>query len=492
MDRVFWKFGFILFFLLFGGIPFCMNAQTLEDARLCFRNGEYDDAIVFYDGLLAMYDEGGPMADYIKEERSKASQCQRLISQASSLIKSQYYTKAIENYEGVLKLNPSDPTARGKIEECKRLRSEYLAMKEQEEAWKNCTTLADYQAFIKKYPNSKHRAEADSLIPRLEREDDERRWSDACRKNTIFAYEDYLSMTHLSGHRDEAHARLTPLYMNRANEMFRKGNYEQAEQDYSKVIDQGGMTSEAWTKYHKAKEENLFKRISNPITRKYSDMLSFVQYYPNSQYISLVRGHLVEYDMQLGYFDDAREQVSKYQVALSNTSTPTKKMWLKIIKEREKEYNRRNKPSRLKAGNRPSTVRTGGNDSPLQIGIPVKVSSAFGGSFSSGISIGGWCAPFNVDFLVGYLANTEKTFFSVDPMFNIKRYLSDDPFSDYHICVGPSLAFSESFGASFGLRSGIGLHYSNLSVGVGYSDKTGLGFDIALTFTLAHYHIREH
>ena len=131
------------------------------------------------------------------------------------------------------------------------------------------------------------------------------------------------------------------------------------------------------------------------------------------------------------------------------------------------------------------------SDSPFMIALPVKVSSAFGPSISSGVSLGGWCSPFNIDVLIGYNTKTEKAQFSIDPMYNIKRYEGSTPFSDYHICAGPSFMYSEPLGASFGLRSGIGLHYSNLSIGVAYGESSGLYFDFAFTLVLAHFHIRE-
>ena len=490
MNKGFRFFGIGIIILLFGFHSFSMRAQTLEDARQCFRDGEYEDAIVFFDAFLAMYENGGATADLLKEERAKAYRCSQLISQASSLIKRDNYTKAIEIFETILELNPFDPNVPRRIMECQRLRSEYLAMKEQEDAWKNCSSVSDYQAFIKKYPNSKYVTEAKSIMPVLEKKEDEQRWIDACKRNTIFAYESYLSGTRQSNHREEANNRLIPLYSERADELFEMGNYERAESDYIKVIAKGTMTSVQWARYHKAREENLFARINSPTTRKYIDMLSFVNDYPNSRYISLVRGHLVEYDMLHGYFNDARSQVTNYEVALNSSSTPNKKAWLRIIKEREKAYNRNKRKTNSLNRSQSSSITSSG-DYPFMIGIPVKISSAFGASVSSGISLGGWCSPFNVDVLVGYNAKTEKTIFSIDPMFNIKRYEGDDPFSDYHICVGPTLLYSEPTGLVYGLRSGIGLHYSNLSLGLGYGADSGLIFDVALTFTLAHYHVRE-
>ena len=219
-------------------------------------------------------------------------------------------------------------------------------------------------------------------------------------------------------------------------------------------------------------------------------MLSFVKDYPNSQYISLVRGYLVEYDMKHGFFNDAREQVSNYEVASSSTTTPDKKTWLRIIKEREKTYIRNRDKTGSKSQSKSRSIASG-SDSPFMIGLPVKISSALGPSISSGVSIGGWCAPFDIDVLIGYNKKTEKAQFSVDPMYSIKRYESSTPFNDFHICVGPSFMYSKPLGASFGLRSGIGLHYSNLSIGVGYGEKSGLFFDVAFTFILAHFHVRE-
>ena len=318
----------------------------MEDARHCFLKGEYEDAIVFYDGLLAMYETGGPLVDHLKEERAKAGQCQSLVLQASTLIDGHSYTKAIENYETVLKLNPSDPTAREKIEECKLLLSEYLASKEEDDALKECKTLSDYQAFVNKYPTSKYIPEVDKIISRLEKEDDEQQWLAACRNNTILAYEDYLSNTKQSEHRIEAQVRLAPLYSVRADEMFRNGNYEQAELDYTKVIKQGTMTADSWPRYRKAREENLFARISQPTTREYAEMLTFINDYPDSKYIRAARGYLVEYDLDHGYFDDAREQVSNYEILMDGSTAVDKQAWLRIIKEREKEYNRRRKNTR--------------------------------------------------------------------------------------------------------------------------------------------------
>ena len=485
-------FLFVLFFY------YSLSAQTPEGARKQMNLGHYSDATDLYTALEELY------PGQYQSELNLAKKCLGLQNRAKNKFKSEHFTEAESLYKQILSLNPNDQNARAEIKKCQESRERFLNAE-----LAKCKTVDDYRLFAQRYPDSMQAETAKRFVKETEqKQQDEEEWNKAKKAGTIEAYRTYLSLPNpKASHKKEAYRNRARLYFAQGESAYseanRKASYILAKSDYENAP--GILNRDDDIKYIICCAEQKYAALGeHPTSSQLESYLSWardhssnITIYPHLR-LKTVYAKLLDEYCNLGWFMYARTLVENNfgEISTSYFDPDAKKDWTlsewqKYLKKREKEYKRRRPRTGTNTPSRTSPIGSG-VDYPLMIGIPVKVASTFGGSVSAGINIGGWCAPFNVDVLVGYNAQKEKAIFSVDPMFNIKRYQGDEPFSDYHICVGPTLVYSEPQGVSFGIRSGIGLHYSNLSLGVCYGDDTGLYLDIALTFNLAHYHAREH
>ena len=101
-------------------LSYSLFSQTVESARERMNKGEYGTAKAYWE---ALDDESNRYASEI----DICGSCEELQKEARQLISSHRYSKAIEKYQSILNLNPSDITARSRIAECQRLREQYLA-----------------------------------------------------------------------------------------------------------------------------------------------------------------------------------------------------------------------------------------------------------------------------------------------------------------------------------------------------------------------------
>lgn len=95
-------------------------SQTIESAKERMNKGDYGTAKIYWE---ALDDE----SDRYASEIELCGYCETLQKEAKQLVSSHRYSKAIEKYQSILNLNPSDTNARSRIAECQRLRDLYLA-----------------------------------------------------------------------------------------------------------------------------------------------------------------------------------------------------------------------------------------------------------------------------------------------------------------------------------------------------------------------------
>lgn len=112
------KSSFLLIFMCL--FSFSLYSQTVDDAMRRMNNGQYDIAKVYWDAL-------NDSTDKYSKKIAICIACIKLQQEAKQLMETERYSKAIEKYKSILSKNPSDNNAIAQIEDCKRLRENYLA-----------------------------------------------------------------------------------------------------------------------------------------------------------------------------------------------------------------------------------------------------------------------------------------------------------------------------------------------------------------------------
>lgn len=147
-------------------------------------------------------------------------------------------------------------------------------------------------------------------------------------------------------------------------------------------------------------------------------------------------------------------------------------------------------------------TRTTRSGFPFQLSIPAiieyfPIPSSNLIRVGGGLGIGGYGSPFHVDLLAMYMNKRTSFFssgcayFSVEPVWNMKRYKSNYPFSDFHVNIGPTIGYSRMTGLTYGARLGIGIHYSDLSAVAQYSQSLGWMFGVSFKIHVAHITLKE-
>ena len=108
----------ILFLLVYSVTASAQNMYS--DAVESMNEGNYEDAVVWWNAVNNRDNTYGNKIAICKT-------CQGLQRDAKNLIEAERFTKAIEKYQEILNLNPSDKNAKEQIARCERLRLEYLA-----------------------------------------------------------------------------------------------------------------------------------------------------------------------------------------------------------------------------------------------------------------------------------------------------------------------------------------------------------------------------
>ena len=137
-----------LLFVFMSLLSFSLYSQTVDDAVKRMNNGQYDIAKVYWDAL-------NDSADKYSKKIAICNACIKLQKEAKQLMETERYSKAIEKYQNILSKNPSDSNAVIQIEDCKRLREDYLANQLKTYTNDSYGYSLKYPAFLTKKASSK-------------------------------------------------------------------------------------------------------------------------------------------------------------------------------------------------------------------------------------------------------------------------------------------------------------------------------------------------
>lgn len=483
------------------GASYTINAQSITDARLSFSKGQYRTAVLYYDTIIEEYRDNGQSTYSIEQERGKAITCRDYLLEVDRLKKNNRYSDAIVKLRQILSINPSDPNIKAKIRECESLKEHYIAQKGIDEDWNKCRILADYYVFRQTHPGSKYDAQAASKIQELEEIVDDEQWRDAKSRNSIQSYQSYLNKAaSYSKHVYEAQQKLYSLLISQASNYYNKHDYDSAKSVYEKARMLDALTEASARNYNKCCEEVDYKALSKAPYKHKIDIQNFMSKYPNSEHINLVRGWLVEKEMALGNFDEARKIVENYTAAYSESLTPDEKWWKKHIKAKERDYKKNHNSKTISSASNRSRPRQTVNDDPLLLRLPLSlglgtVSNEYCymmgerpsknalAKLGAGIGVGDYNNLFNFDVLAAVWGNGDvKSAFliSAAPSINLLRYND----YDYHMNIQPFYGWHNIVGNIFGIRAGIGWEFSDISLGVSYGVNTRLMADISFRINI--------
>ena len=447
--------------------------QSIDEADSRFEAGDYKVAVSFYQVIMRAYQIQNRSTYDVERKLSKAKECQNLMNVAERNYKRQYYTKAIECYNKIKGINPSDPNIDDRIKLCERGRDQYLANKAIETEWGNAKTLQALYDFIKKYPNSAYEDEAKERIRKLEIVADEERWNGANRSGTTISYEGYLSRkTSYSQHVEEAKRKLAQLYEKEGNESFSLGLYSFALSSYKKAISNGGNLEKSENyQYCRFQAEDNWKTNSTAIS-------DYLVRFPNGKFTSVVRGYKVRNEVRNGHFDEARREVNRPGSIYDNDTYRNSNWWLDYIKAKEREYKKQTRGQNRIA--LPLTI-------PISAGLASSIGESTagsrhtGGKWGIGLGIGGYSNLLNIDAMY-FRYPGAKSFVVIAPTFNVLQSLP--PYRSVHLSIRPEFGYGFNSGNLFGARVGVGGRFLDVSGGASYIQDFGTYVDLSLRFNL--------
>ena len=152
---------------------------------------------------------------------NKTAMIQQKLKKAQECLNDGQYATAQTLLYGVLKLSPDNVKAKSLLESCEK-GTKILKKKEQQAYDEACRigTVSALKSYISKYPNSDN---ADNAKKRLQ---DYTLWSVAKSKNTIDAYNRYLSESNFKAYKDDAYTAIKKLEEDMAWAVCKDGSSE--------------------------------------------------------------------------------------------------------------------------------------------------------------------------------------------------------------------------------------------------------------------------
>lgn len=194
-------------------ITLCVWGQDyLSRGKSYYANGNYSDAISQFEAQLAYLDSRNVSKnadEYIAVEKllARAKNCLPLSRKAKNAFNDaekngteEAYNTAIDAYDKLLKQNPSDRNAKAMKTKSQNAIAALAYEKEASKAWEQVDLgeISSIEAFIAKYSDSKHVAEAKQQIVDI---NDNMAWGNASTKED---YQKYLVEFPKGLHKDEA------------------------------------------------------------------------------------------------------------------------------------------------------------------------------------------------------------------------------------------------------------------------------------------------
>lgn len=322
-------------------IALCAWGQDyLSRGRSYYANGNYSDAITQFEAQLAYLDSkkvSKNADEYISVEKllAKAKTCSPLLRKARTAFNEaeitgteDAYNAAIEAYERLLKLNPSDRNAKAMKAKCQKAidglvyereasaawalvdlgeissiesfiakypNSQLVASAKQQImeindniAWGNASSKEDYQKYLVDYPKGLHKEDALNYI---EHWDETILWRSYASRNTIAAYNEYLQKYPAGLFVNEARQGINAIKDEEAWATALKTNTLQGFKLYAVQFPNGKHKVEAQDK--KTYFENILKKEREAVeafikSPSLNGLRSFENTYPNSEFKSSV------------------------------------------------------------------------------------------------------------------------------------------------------------------------------------------------------------
>lgn len=155
--------------LLFCSLAFSASAQDTKRADEAFKEGKYEVATRLYNTAGQLLKDK-TQRDKIYALSKKCSECQKKLTEANGYYNDHKYKEASSAYKELLILNPTDPLAKKRIKAIPDLIEQE---KEDEAMWGMICAIAsleNYNNYLAKYPNGKHKKEALTAIQGIKAE----------------------------------------------------------------------------------------------------------------------------------------------------------------------------------------------------------------------------------------------------------------------------------------------------------------------------------
>ena len=173
-------------------------------AKRAFREGEYADAIQWYQAAIAQTDDAIIKLS-LEKTLAQVKNCATVQKRAKICYEQAKYADAKQAYNNLLSINPSDPTAKKMIAQCDKQIANAAIAAADNKLWEEVVESKDvslYKEYAARYPMGLHIESANQYIA----EDD--LWNATKCSHSEDAYRQYLEQSQLQLHKDEAGVQL--------------------------------------------------------------------------------------------------------------------------------------------------------------------------------------------------------------------------------------------------------------------------------------------
>ena len=190
-----------IFLLLIAG-PLCCFAQSDAEtfAKRAFKEGEYTDAVRWYQAAIAQTDSAVAKTS-LEKGLAQAKKCDAALARAKTYYSQAKYADAKQAYKNLLAINASDPIAQKMIIQCDRKIANAAIAAADNELWAKVVESNDvsfYKQYSDRYPKGIHIAAANRYIA------EDNLWHSVKQDGSESAYRQYLEKSQLLLHKDEA------------------------------------------------------------------------------------------------------------------------------------------------------------------------------------------------------------------------------------------------------------------------------------------------
>lgn len=410
---------FLFFLMLFASSWSCFAQTDAETfAKRAFKEGEYADAVRWYQAAIAQTDDISAKAT-LAQALAQAKNCDAIQQRAKSYYSQSKYELAKQSFQKLLAANPSDTKAKKMIDQCDSQIANAAKTAADNRLWATVigsNDISAYRDYLNKFPKGIHSESAKQYIAEddlwndtksvdsehaykqyietsklhLHKKDaeiklayiaDSKKWQAVLAKNNEQAYKEYVAMAgKYSRHKPEAEAKIA---LFDAQRNYDYGQYSDARKCFEKAKKYHTLDSHQEQMYRYVCEITDFQSISvDPTVEKCN---AFLSNYPYSIHTADVKNQLAK------AYCDNHDFSSAYSVVQDNAT----KQYIRI---KEKEYKKRSK-----AYNK-SASRYGGSSSS-------KNGSKNGRSWNIGADFDMWANSLSltlprVEFQVGDFDNT--------------------------------------------------------------------------------------